>query len=763
MALGEMSDTQGASPIRRLQFSRSLSVPTERNPDRVTAVELDDDAGRGEFDLLRYWQFVWKHRLIFIIAITASLAAAVALTLLTTPIYTAKMTIEIDRESAKITNLQDISPREDLGNGMDFYQTQYGLLKSRALAERVVDSLGLTSSPAFLHAVGLDRRRPPAARSARGQRSLKDAAISRVVANLAVNPVRGSRLVQISFSSASPTVAAELANGVAENFIAMNLDRKFESSSYAREFLEKQLALTKAKLEDSERQAVAYAIDQKIINLHEGGGNTAPGATESLVETNLSALNTAYGAATAARIGAEQRWRQSQTSTGLGLSQILQSPTIQELSKDKAQLQEQYENNLRLYKPNYPAMLQLKAQIDENDRQIQAVANTVRQSLYSEYASAMNQEKALAGQVSTLRGAVLNLKERSIKYNFLQREMDTNRILYDGLLQRYKEVGVTGGVTTNNISIVDRAETPRGPSKPKPLVNLALALVMGLGGGALGAFAAEAMDQAIRQPSDVEPKLRLPLLGSIPLLTKGVSPKEAMKDPRSPFWEAYFSVRTALQFSTSEGIPRSLLVVSTRPGEGKTTTSIALAYSLARLGARTLLVDADLRKPSVHQILGLSLSVGLSNFLTGASSLDEIAQPSDQPGLFVVTSGPLPPTPAELLADNRLRVFCAAAEEQFDVVIFDGPPVMGFADAPLISAIAAGTILVVEAGKTRRAQIMSTMHRLRMARAKVLGAMLTKFDVRKASYGDGYGASYDYKHSYGYGQSDGRKLKNVAT
>lgn len=763
MALGDdvnESQEQGANPVRRLQFSRSLNLASDRGVGPLGTIDLADQAEENEFDLLRYWQFVWKHRLIFVIALAVSLAVATASTLLTTPLYTAKMTIEIDREAPKVINLQDVTPREDLGNGMDFYMTQYGLLKSHALAERVVDALGLTNSPAFLHATGLDRRQNGDAQNQLGQSSLRKAAIARVLGGLSVTPERGSRLVQIAFSSTSPSVAAELANGVAENFIAMNLDRKFESSSYAREFLEKQIASTKEKLETSERQAVAYAIGQQIINLHEGDGHSPASGTESPTEMNLATLNAAYGAATAARIAAEQKWRQAQTSTSLGLPQILQNPTIQELSKVRAALQAQYADNLRLYKPDYPSMLQLTAQIDETNRQIEAEASAIRQSLNSEYLAALNQEKALEGQVESLKSAVLNLKERSIQYNFLQRELDTNRILYDGLLQRYKEVGVTAGVTTNNISIVDRAEPPHAPSKPKPLINAMVAVALGLVGGALGAFAAEALDQAIRQPSDVEPKLRLPLLGSIPLLVKGVSPAEAMKDPRSSFWEAYFSVRTALQFSTTEGLPRSLLVISTRPGEGKTTTSIALAYSLARLGANTLLVDADLRKPSLNEILGLSLKLGLSNFLTGANTLEEIVQASDQPGLSIITSGPLPPTPAELLADNRLRMFCAAAEERFDVVIFDGPPVMGFADAPLISAVAAGTILVVEAGKTKRGPITSTLHRLRRARAKVLGAVLTKFDARKATYGDGYG-SYSYEHAYAYGRSANPKLKKI--
>ena len=505
----------------------------------------------------------------------------------------------------------------------------------------------------------------------------------------------------------------------------MNLERRFESSAYARDFLQKQIALAKDKLEASERAEVAYAIQQQIINIHEGVGGPGPNGAanpgESLSEADLGAMNADLASATAARISAEEKWRQAQASGDLGLEQVLASPVVQELSKQKVQLLAQYEDNLRLYKPEYPAMVQLKAQIDETEKQIQGAANNVRQSLYREYMAASQQEKALAGKVGQLKGDVLNLKERSIAYNTLQRDLDTNRVLYDGLLQRFKEVGASAGLTTNNVSIVDRAETPRAPSKPKPLINAIIALVLGLVAGGVGAFVAEAMDQAIRRPADVETKLRIPLLGSVPLLTKGMSPEEAMKDPRSPFWEAYFSIRTALQFSTTEGIPRSLLVVSTRPGEGKTTTSIALAHSLARLGARTLLVDADLRKPSVATQLGLESKVGLSNYLTGSMTLDEITQESEQSGLTVITSGPQPPTPAELLADNRLRMFVSQAEQRYDVVIFDGPPVMGLADAPLISSVVGGTILVIEAGKTGRGPILAMLHRLRMARAKVLG------------------------------------------
>jgi capsular exopolysaccharide synthesis family protein len=404
--------------------------------------------------------------------------------------------------------------------------------------------------------------------------------------------------------------------------------------------------------------------------------------------------------------------------------------------------------------------LQLKAQIDELNQKIELEVSNVKNSLHANYMAALSREQQLSAQVNTLKASELNLKDRSIKYNFLQREADTNRTLYDGLLQRYKEVGVTGGVTANNVSVVDRAEAPLKPSRPRPLVNLAIALVAGLGLGAVAAFGAEALDQAIRSPADVEQKLGVPLLGAVPLLTKGVTPEEAMKDPRSSFWEAYFSTRTALQFSSASGVPPTMVVVSARPGEGKTTTSIALAYSLARLGAKVLLVDGDLRKPSVHSRLGLDQGPGLSNYLTGSAGIPELVQPTDNPSLSVITSGPLPPTPAELLAGGRLRAFIADAQKQFDLVVIDGPPVMGFADAPVVAAAVAGTLLVVESGRTGRGQVRSAIRRLRMGHAKIIGVVLAKYDVRNASYGYGYGYGYSY-YAYEYGESEKRKLKRT--
>jgi polysaccharide biosynthesis transport protein len=739
-------------PRRELQIVSDRMRPTVMDRGGAMTVWQEPPPSPWEargptFNLAQLWQIVVKHRLLIGSVLLVCLAAGAALTLLARPIYTAAVTVQIDREAAKVVDVQDVIPQEAMG-AEEFYQTQYGLLRSRSLAEKVVDNLSLDKSPQALAALDLEAPAPSDGLSpAAAQREAREDMIKELQDNLKVSPVRGSRLVNISFSSGDPAFSAKVANGFADNFIASSLERRYESSAYARQFLEKRIAQVKTKLEETERQLVAYAADQQIITVQDETSPNSPG--QSLDAASLSALNASLSMAKSERIKAEGRWHQAQANGGMGLPEVLQSPTVQQLSQARAMKQAEYQEKLRIYKPDYPAMVQLKTQIDETDRLIKAEAAVIRESVRSQYLSALNAERALSGQVSGLKGTVLDLRERSIQYNILQREVDTNRTLYDGLLQRYKEIGVAGGATNNNVSIVDRAQSPKVPSEPQPVRNMALAAIAGLGLGLMLALLIETLDQAVRRPADVENHLGMPVLGSVPLLMKGVTPREEMKDFRSAFWEAHHSIRTALQFSTPQGAPASLLVTSSRPSEGKSTTAATLAQSFARLGLRTLLIDADLRKPSLHNVLGVDGDVGLSNYLTRQMALHEVVQTTAAQNLSFVACGPLPPVPAELLAGDRLRELLGDATTLFDLVIFDGPPVMGLADAPMIGSIVAGAVLVIEAGKTGRNQAAGALRRLQMANCRMLGAVLTKFDAQKSSYGYGAGYAYDYDYSYG--------------
>lgn len=706
------------------------------------------------FDVAEYWRLAVKHRLVIAGAFLAALLVAAAVTLMMAPIYTAQATLQIDRESVRVLNVDDVSPREAPG-GEEFFQTQYGLLRSRSLAERVIDSLGLASSNAFIEAMGgtaPERGNRSAAEFASIRREL---VIELVQSNFAVSPIRGSRLVRISFDSPDPALAARVTNAYAENFIQANLDRRYESSSYAREFLEEQIGQTKAKLEEAERALVDYATNQQIINVTEAGPN-GEGQTQSLSGTNLESLNSALGQARAARIAAEQRWRQARAAPLMSLPEVLGNPAIQRLQEQRATLDAQYQQNARVYQADWPAQQQLRSQIDELDRQITELARGILNSIQGQYVVAANNERALAGQVEGLKDEVLDLRGRSVEYNILAREVDTSRSQYDALLERYKEVSVTSTVSSNNISIVDRAEVPTAPSKPNLIVNLALAALLGLGLGALAAFILEALDETLATPEDAESKLGLPILGVIPLLARDQTPREALDDIRSPFSEAYYSLRTALQFSTPDGVPASILVTSSRPAEGKSTTAYATALNLARIGKRVVLIDGDLRNPSMHRIVGVENPAGMSNLLAGAATLAQVVQATSEPNLGIVPSGPLPPNPAELWGGDRLRAILADMRDEVDHVVIDGPPVLGFADAPLLASAVGGTVFVLESRGTRRAQARGALRRLTMGKGRLLGGVLTKFNTKATQYG-----GYDYAYDYSYGAD--RSLKGRGT
>lgn len=702
-----------------------------------------DREANDSFNLAEYWRLVLKHRMLILAVFITALVIGTVVTLLTTPLYAATTTIQIDREAARILNVDDASPRESMISGEEFFQTQYGLLRSRSLAERVIESEGLATSDAFIESMGASV--PESGGGAAGRAEVRRAKVlSLVQANLGVAPVRGSRLVQVSFTSPSPQLSTRVANAFAENFIQANLDRKFESSSYARQFLEDLIAQTKSKLEDSERQLVAYATQQQIINVNDGSNN--PGENQSLSANNLMTLNNALAHARAVKVGAEEKWRQASAAPLMNLPEVFSNPAIQGLVETRVELESQYQQKSGIYRADFPEMQQLKAQIDELNRQINTVAGGIRDSIRAEYIVAANAERSLENQVNELKVDVLDLRDRTIQYNILQREVDTSRTLYDGLLQRYKEVGVTGGVTTNNISIVDQASTPSSPSSPKLFINLAIAALFGLGLGILGALVLEALDESLTTPDDVESKLGLPVLGAMPLLAKGETPAAALSNLRSAFSEAYYSLRTALQFSTPDGAPRTMLVTSSRPAEGKSTTSFALAQNFARGGKRVLLIDGDLRNPSMHRLVGVNNDRGMSNLLSGSTDLDGVVHKTDTENLSFIACGPLPPNPAELWGGDRIRAFLNDALTRFDHIIIDGPPILGFADAPILAATVGGTLFVLESKGTRRGQARGALRRLRMGSTRVLGVVLTKFNARATSYG-----GYDYSYDYNYG------------
>ena len=713
----------------------------------------------GEINLLDYWRILLKRRWIIISTLAMVVVLVVVNTLLTTPIYRATTVMQIERDSVQVVQVGGVSGPDGGGDyDYDFYQTQFELMKSRALAQRVVSQLGLAESGeldtlwpkstwsklrALVSGSG-QAEKPASPATARPQGNVDAKRLTGLAiafgGGINIEPVRKSRLVRINYDSPNPEFSQRAADALADAFIATTLERRFGSSAYAKSYLEDRLQELKLKLEDSERKLVAFAQKEQIVSTGDESG-------ANLSQLNLGSLNSAYSKAKEERILAQSRWQQAQNLSGSSLQYgSSEDAMIKTLQQSRATLMVEYQDKLRLYKPDYPLMQQLRGQIEEVNKQILAEEGNLRTGIKAQYLAAQAQEKMLGDQMAGMKAEVLDIQNRSIQYNIYKREVDTNRQLYDGLLQRYKEIGIAGGVSANNISIVDRAE-PGYKFKPSMSRNLQVALLAGLMLGILLALAFEYLDDTFKRPEDIEKLLGLSVLGAIPLLKAPLSPAKALADVRSPFAESYRSLRTALQFSTNHGVPRTLLITSAMPSEGKSTTTVVLAQYFAELGKRVLIIDCDLRNPTLHRTLKVDNSVGLSNFLAGGGKAMDLIQPTPTAGLMYMPTGPLPPNPAELLMSSKMMSLLTVAAEKFDLVILDGPPVMGLADAPILSNIAQGTLLVIHSGKTRVAVVRNAVKRLRAARARMVGGLLTHFESQHAGAGYGYGG-YNY-YSYG--------------
>lgn len=712
----------------------------------AAAIAAADGGDEERLNLLGYWQILLKRKWLLLSVLASVLSVVLVKTLLTPPVFRASATLQIDQDTIKIVQSEGVAPAEGVGD-RDYYQTQYELLRSRSLAERVAAGMGagqIRLAAAAQRAPGLWARlagetavTADAAEEAEPPEPSRDDLASYVQRHLSVEPVRNSRLVRIQFDSLDPGFSATMANAIADAFIATHIDRRFDASAYAKNYLEERLQQLKLKLEDSEKQLVQFAQQQGIVSIDQ---QQSPAAQE------LQSINASLAAAQQQRIEAEAKYRRSQTTPADALPEVLLSSIVGQLKNRRTELLGQYQEKLQIFKPGYPAMEQLKGQIEEIDRQLAGEIGRIKNAVRSEFEAARSAESMLGLRLAELKAQLLDLQGRSIQYNIIKREVDTNRELYDGLLQRYKEIGVAGGITANNISVVDRARAPASRFSPNLGRSLLLGLFAGLAAGIFLALLFEHLDDTIKSPEDVEQKFGLAILGLIPRLQRG-SPLEALKDPRSPFSESYRSVRTALQFSTEAGVPRTLFVTSSAPGEGKSTTALTLALHFAQLGKRVLLIDADLRNPTLHQALRVPNAAGLSNYLSGASRPLKFLHPTQVKNLACLCSGPLPPNPAELLAGPRLVTLLRLAAASFDQVIIDGPPMLGIADAAILSNLAGGTVLVIEAGSTRLGHARGVLKRLNAARARVLGVVLTKLDPRHGGAVYGYGG-YNY---YAYG------------
>ena len=754
-----------------------------------TALERhhDEQAGDESLTLTDLLHIVLKHKWTLLIVILLACAVAAVRTLLSTPIYRSTVVLQIERAAPPVVRFN---------NEMDQYQgyvdeemsqkTQYQLLKSESLAERVIDELKLDQSRPTAAADGTEAA--PASDTAAvetgegaegaegaegnylerivsGYRKLtspstgdtvalgREAVIGSLLGALTVEPVRSSRLVKLHVDNANPELAARIANVTVQSFIAMGLERRTEGYSYAKTFLADQIQQTKARLEESERKLNQYAKAKQILTLDE---------KTSVVNQTYTDYAAALARAEQDRIKVESLHSEIEHNPD-HVPAVVENKTIQSYKEQRARLQIEYQQNLRIYKPDFPKMLQIKAQITEVDSQINAEIATIAAGVQSHFESARKLEAMIRQKLAETRKQVLSTQDSSIDLNLLKREVDTNRQLYDELLKSLKQVGVSAGVATNNISVVDAAKPSRFPHAPSLSRNLLMGLAAGMFLGLCLVFVLEFLDDSIKFPDEVERMLGLPLMGIIPKIKVKRADKsvalEVHEEPRSTLAEAYRSVRTALQFSTPEGAPKRLLVTSTTRNEGKSTTALALAINFAQLGQRVLLIDGDMRNPSVHKLLGMSNDCGLSNVLSSESKGEPMILPTTVPNLSVLTAGPVPPNPADLLVGPKLLLLLnETASLGIDYVIVDAPPLLGIADSIVLGNQLQNILFVVQGNRTRTSHIKGALRRLRRVGLLPHGVVITQ--TPRGGIGEDYGSYYAY---YGSGPPDAPDVRSALT
>lgn len=680
---------------------------------------------------------VVNHRNWVVGTIVAALLLGLLATFLATPQYISTARIEILPDAPVATSVERDRQNAQV-NELAFYNTQYSLLQSRSLAERVVRAGNLAADKNFIAAFKLDD--PDSSMTSAERRDLANELAEILLDRLTVAPVRTSSLVDVSFSTPSPQLSAKLSNLWVTQFAQASIDRRFAATTDARKYLETRLQNLRRNLEVSERALINYTMDKGIVTISSETDVNGQTKTQTLVGSDIAAVSKALAEARQLRIAAEAELANTQT----GSAQI-NAPTVASLRQKKADAEAELARLRTVFGEDYPAIVALRAQLANLDRSLGMETSRSSQGNREAYNAAVKRERDLQAELDGLTGQYNTQQRESIAMAILQREVDSNRQLYDGLLQRYKEIGVAG-VGTNNIAVVDRAKEAERPSSPILLYNLALALLAGIVLATGLVFLLEKMDSSVRDPQDVIGRFGLPLLGAIPeVLDRGVA--DAILDKKSAVYEAYFSLMTNLTFLTEHGAPRSIMLTSSRPQEGKSNSSLSVATVFAATGKKVILVDADVRNPSLNRYLDMPNERGLSHYLSGDDDLDGMIFPLPKFGFSVITAGKMPPNAAELLGSERFSTLIDTLLMRYDHVLVDSPPLLGLADAPLIARRVEGVLFTIEANSTKNRLISTALMRLRMSGAKVFGAIVTKVGAKNHVYGYGYG--YGYGYTYG--------------
>jgi capsular exopolysaccharide synthesis family protein len=717
------------------------------------------------------------------IAIPAFLLVFVTMTinaLRETPYYRSGTQLLVEKDAPTVATIDQMFQSQDGWSSDEFYQTQYRILQSRSLAKRTIDNMKLWDAPKLgngpeprsrISVTGLmwqlvdggialakrpfARNEPapapvpatPAPATTDGENWAQSARISEFLGGLQIVPIKNTRIVEIRYTSTDPVFAAEAANAVATAYIQQSMDFKFVASKEASDFLSERLAEQRKAVEASERAVQEFKERNGAVSIADGNS--------SIAIQRLTDLNAALIKAKTERINKEALYNQLKSAQTTGaldsLPAVMQNEYVQGLKNNLATAQRQQAQLAERYGAAHPEMIKARSEVQSAELKLNGEINKVVEAVNSEYRAALAQEQSLQGALNAQRNEALGQGKVGVAYSVLQREADSNRQIYENLLQRTKETGISGERRSTNVRVVDRAEVPGGPISPNVRGEMTFAFVAGLVLAVGLAFGFEYLDNRIKTPQELKATLSIPFLGMVPMIAgdKQVGPNPLLSGgvPQN-FSEAFKTIRTNVLFSTADEGMRTLVITSAGPGEGKSVVASNLSIAMAQAGQRVLLIDADMRRPRVHEIFGGEQEPGLSNVLAGNSKTSEAIRKSSVPGLWLMHAGHIPPNPAELLASRRYTDFIASLSAHFDWVVLDTPPVMVVADSSIVANQASGVVFVVGADNTSRHAARTAVEQLDSASAHVLGSVLNRVDLVRNPYY--YSAYYrkDYARYY---------------
>jgi polysaccharide biosynthesis transport protein len=727
-------------------------------PQAPSAMRPAWDMPAREPHLWDYLLILRKHQWLILSFMLAVVTIVSIATFRMHPVYVASTRIELGRENANILPFQGTDSYDYMLDLENYIETQSKILTSETLALQTIRSGILTGvgspetqSDAIVTGSLANQKRPPE--------------LGAFLGSLSVKRVPNSRLMDISYEADSPELAAQVVNAHIRNFIDQNRRSHYDATTAATTWLTDQLDELKIKVKNSEDARLDYERKNQIWEVDD---------KQNITTQRLSELNRQLIDAQSDRMKKQSMYDFAKQGDADIVPQIRDSASVQDLLKRRSDINGQYAEALAQYGPNFPKVQRLQSQMKEMDQNLEREKKAVVARLGSEFHEAQQREELLSRTLEQQKTEANLMSERMVQYNILKRDAEADKALYDGLLTKLKEAGISSALQSSNIRVVDPAMIPSTPARPAKMRNVTLAFLVGMVGGIGLAILREYMDNTVKTPDDIETLSRLPSLAVVPAFqdSDGDAPKrrslsDSLKNghsrhvelvaqhlPKSQMSEAFRALRTALLLSQAGHPPQVILVTSALPREGKTTAAANLAVTLAQLGDRTLLIDADLRKPGVGRLLNLNGNkyAGLSSYLAGVSSLDLVTvQHPAIPNLSAIPTGPLPPNPADLLSSHRFADALTELRTKFKFIVIDTPPVMAATDAVILSVKADGVLMVVRSGETPKEAFSRTRDLLMSVKCRLLGVVLNAVDSKAPDY---YYSYRYYPYSYGYGPQD---------